>query len=45
MCVLVEPYLSLGDDSLVASGVVVTQSVPEKSTLKAHRSYVVRQRE
>ncbi len=45
MGVLVEPYLSLGDDSLVASGVVVTQSVPEKSTLKAHRSYVVRQRE
>jgi sugar O-acyltransferase (sialic acid O-acetyltransferase NeuD family) len=45
MGVLVEPYLSIGDDSLLPSGVVLTQDVPERSTVKVNRSYVIRERD
>jgi sugar O-acyltransferase (sialic acid O-acetyltransferase NeuD family) len=45
MGVLVEPYLSIGSDSLIPSGVVVTQDVPERSTVKVHSPYVIRERD
>lgn len=45
MGVLVEPYLSIGNEALIPSGVVLTQDVPERSTVKVTRPYVIRERD
>lgn len=39
MGVLVEPYLSIGDDSVVPSGTVLTSSIARNTLLKSKRNY------
>jgi sugar O-acyltransferase (sialic acid O-acetyltransferase NeuD family) len=39
MHVAVEPYLKIGSDSVVASGITLTSHVPERSIVKAHAQY------
>lgn len=39
MGVLVEPYLSIGDESIIPSGTVLMSSVAPRSTLKSIRNY------
>ncbi len=41
MGVLIEPNLSIGDQSLIPSGAVVTQNIPEESVLKMQKTHSV----
>jgi len=43
--VFVEPLLSIGSDSVVATGVALTRSVPERSIVKTRANFVVRSRD
>jgi sugar O-acyltransferase (sialic acid O-acetyltransferase NeuD family) len=45
MGVLIEPYVSIGSNSVVASGAVVTTDIPPNSLVKIHQKSVVRPRE
>lgn len=45
MGVLIEPYLTIDDDSLIPSGSIVTTSVPAGSVLKHHPQFLVRPRQ
>lgn len=44
MAVSVEPYLTIGSDSLIASGAVITADIPPASVVKARQDFVVRPR-
>ncbi|HLI10683.1 MAG TPA: biotin/lipoyl-containing protein [Alphaproteobacteria bacterium] len=45
MAVAIEPYVSIGSDSLIASGCVITRDVPAGSAVKAQQGYTVRPRQ
>jgi acetyltransferase-like isoleucine patch superfamily enzyme len=42
MQVAVEPYLKIGNDSVVASGIALTSHVPERTIVKSHAQYNAR---
>lgn len=44
MMVAIEPYLTVGSESIVASGCVLTRDIPAQSLVKAHLDYLVRPR-
>lgn len=44
MGVLIEPYLSIGDQSLIPSGAVVTQNIPKNSVLKTQQVHSIHPR-
>lgn len=45
MGVCVEPYRTIGDDALIASGSVITTDIPARSIVKAHGQPLVRPRD
>lgn len=44
MGVLIEPYLSIGEKSLIPSGAVVTQNIPKNSVLKMQQVHSIHSR-
>ena len=42
MHVAVEPYLKIGSDSVVASGITLTSHVAERTIVKAHAQYTAK---
>ncbi len=40
----VEPGIQIGEDSVIASGLAITQHIPPRSLLKAHMGYSIRTR-
>jgi sugar O-acyltransferase (sialic acid O-acetyltransferase NeuD family) len=42
MSVSLEPHVKIGDDSVIASGCVLTRDVPARSIIKAHQTYILR---
>jgi sugar O-acyltransferase (sialic acid O-acetyltransferase NeuD family) len=42
--IFIEPKLAIGADSILASGAIVTDHIPENSLLKVHNANVLRQR-
>ena len=45
MHVGIEPYLSIGSRSVIASGCVITQDIAENSQVKLHQSHIIRERQ
>ncbi|MDQ7247161.1 biotin/lipoyl-containing protein [Dongia sedimenti] len=43
MQVAIEPYLKIGSDSVVASGIALTSHVPERTIVKSHAQYTTRE--
>jgi UDP-3-O-[3-hydroxymyristoyl] glucosamine N-acyltransferase len=43
MQVAVEPYLKIGNDSVVASGITLTSHVPERTIVKSHAQVTTRE--
>lgn len=42
--IFIEPGISIGADSVIASGLAIWQNIPERSLLKARLGYTIRQR-
>jgi sugar O-acyltransferase (sialic acid O-acetyltransferase NeuD family) len=42
--IYIEPGVSIGEDSVIASGLAIWQNIPERSLLKAHLGYSIRGR-